>query len=140
MPLKTEPLDEPGINLTSMLDVVMLLIIFFMIGTRFSEEERQTDIQVPTMANNTALTGAPDEIVLNVAEDGRVIVKGEPLTHEALLSMLKSAHDGFPNQGVIIRGDGRCKYQLIMDAYSACMDAGIRNISVAHLPRKQGAE
>ena len=139
MPLKTEPLDEPGIDLTSMLDVVMLLIIFFMIGTRFSEEERQTDIQVPTAADNSSLSGAPDEIVLNVSAEGQMIVKGEPLTPNALIVVLKVAQDGFPNQGVIIRGDGRCRYQQIMDAFSACKEAGIRNISVAHLPKKQGS-
>lgn len=139
MPLKTEPLDEPGINLTSMLDVVMLLIIFFMIGTRFSEEERQTDIQVPTVADNSALTGTPDEIVLNVAADGQITVKGQLQTSESLSALLKAAQAGFPNQGVIIRGDGRCPYQLIMDAFSACKEAGIRNISVAHLPKPQGA-
>jgi biopolymer transport protein ExbD len=139
MPLKTEPLEEPGINLTSMLDVVMLLIIFFMIGTRFSEEERQTDIQVPTVADNSALTGTPDEIVLNIAEDGRVLVKGSPQTPESLTALLKAAQVGFPNQSVIIRGDGRCRYQQIMDAFSACKEAGIRNISVAHLPKTQGS-
>lgn len=137
MPLKTAPLEEPGIDLTSMLDVVMLLIIFFMLGTRFSEEERQTDIQVPTAADVAALTGTPDEIVVNVSEAGQVFVKGEPHSTESLMTLLRNAQAGFPNQAVIIRGDGRCRYQLIMDAFSTCKEAGIRNISVAHLPRKQ---
>lgn len=139
MPLKTEPLEEPSINLTSMLDVVMLLIIFFMIGTKFSEEERQTDIQIPTVADNSALTGSPDEIVLNIAEDGRVIVRGNTQTPESLTALLRAAQAGFPNQAVIIRGDGRCRYQQIMDAFSACKQAGIRNISVAHLPKTEGS-
>ncbi len=139
MPLKTQPLDEPGIDLTSMLDVVMLLIIFFMIGTRFSEEERQTDIQVPTIADNSALTGTPDEIVLNVSEAGQVTIKGEALSSDSLATLLRNAQAGFPSQGVIIRGDGRCRYQQIMDAFSTCKEAGIRNISVAHLPRKEGS-
>ena len=138
MPLKTEPLEEPGINLTSMLDVVMLLIIFFMIGTKFSEEERQTDIQVPTVADNSPLTEVPDEIIVNIAEDGRVTVKGQEQTTESLFALMKTAQASFPNQGVILRGDGRCRYQQIMDAFSACKEAGIRNISVAHLPKAQG--
>lgn len=137
MPLKTEPLEEPTINLTSMLDVVMLLIIFFMVGTRFSEEERQTDIQVPTVADKSVLTGSPDEILLNVAADGKVTVKGETLSPESLSTMLRAAQTGFPNQAVVIRGDGRCPYQMIMDAYSACSEAGIRNIKVAYLPKKE---
>lgn len=139
MPLKTEPLDEPGINLTSMLDVVMLLIIFFMIGTKFSEEERQTDIQVPTVADTSTMTGSPDEIVINVTFDGQFLMKGEPQTTESLMAQLRSAQAVFPNQAVVIRGDGRCAYQRIMDVFSSCKEAGIRNISVAHLPKKQGS-
>ena len=139
MPLKTEPLEEPGINLTSMLDVVMLLIIFFMIGTKFSEEERQADIQVPTAADVSTMTGTPDEIVINVTFDGQFVIKGTPQTTEALIALLRSAQAGFPNQAVVIRGDGRCPYQLIMDVFSSCKEAGIRNISVAHLPKKQGS-
>jgi biopolymer transport protein ExbD len=139
MPLKTEPLDEPGINLTSMLDVVMLLIIFFMIGTKFSEEERQTDIMIPTAADVSTMTGSPDEIVINVTFDGKFMVKGAEFTSDSLNAMLRSAQAGFPNQAVVIRGDGRCPYQLIMDAFSSCKEAGIRNISVAHLPKKQGS-
>lgn len=136
MPLKTQPLDEPGINLTSMLDVVMLLIIFFMVGTRFSEEERQTDIHVPTVGGPSALSGTPDEIVVNVASNGATFVKGEEQTPESLTSLLKNAQQGFPNQAVVIRGDGECKYQNVMDAFSTCKEAGIRNISVAHVPKK----
>ena len=139
MPLKTEPLDEPGINLTSMLDVVMLLIIFFMIGTKFSEEEKQTDIQIPTAADVSTMMGTPDEIVINVTFDGQFLIKGAPQTSESMIALLRSAQAGFPNQAVVIRGDGRCPYQLIMDVFSSCKEAGIRNISVAHLPRKQGS-
>lgn len=138
MPLKTEPLEEPGINLTSMLDVVMLLIIFFMIGTKFSEDERSTDIQVPTIAESAALTGQPDEIVVNINSEGQVKVKREPLTLESLKALLQTAQTGFPNQAVVIRGDGRCEYQQIMDVFSACKEAGIRNISIAHLPKERG--
>ena len=137
MPLKLEPLEEVSINLTSLLDVILFLVMFFMIGTHFSDQERQTEIQVPTAADNSALTGTPDEIVVNVAADGLVTVNGKRLTSESLATMLRAAQAGFPNQGVLIRGDGECRYQQIMDAFSACKEAGIRNISVAHLPRKQ---
>jgi biopolymer transport protein ExbD len=138
MPLKTEPLEEPSINLTSMLDVVMLLIIFFMVGTKFSEEERQTGIQVPTVSDNFALSGQPDEIIVNVAVDGRVTVKDEAQTLESLKVLLDAAREGFPSQAVVIRGDGRCEYQLIMDVFSTCKDAGIKNVSVAHAPKPKG--
>ena len=139
MPLKTEPLEEPNFNLISLLDVVLTIVMFFMVSTTFSQNERQTDIQVPTVSDSSVLTGQPDEIVINVAVDGQMIVNSKPQTVEALTALLQAALTTFPNQSVVIRGDGRCEYQKVMDAFSACKQAGVRNISVAHLPRQRGA-
>lgn len=131
MPLKTEPLEEPTINLTSMLDVVMLLIIFFMVGTTFSEEERQAGIQIPTVSNNAALSGQPDEIIINITVDGNITVRKETHTLESLKKMLESAKEVFPGQRVVIRGDGRGTYQQVADVISTCTTAGITKVSLA---------
>uniref|UniRef100_A0A7C2PB35 Biopolymer transporter ExbD n=1 Tax=Schlesneria paludicola TaxID=360056 RepID=A0A7C2PB35_9PLAN len=136
MPLKSLPLDEPTINLTSMLDVVMLLIIFFMIGTQFTEEERQYDIQLPSVADVTALTGQPDEIVVNVAADGQITVRTETKTLADVEAFLSEARQRFPGQAVVVRGDGRGQYQHVMDVMAAARRAGIRNLSLAHQPQK----
>jgi biopolymer transport protein ExbD len=134
VPLKSLPLDEPGINLTSMLDVVMLLIIFFMLGTQFKEEERQYDIALPTVAEVGALTGQPDEIVVNILESGQIVVGPDTVTMPELTQRLQAAREQFPGQAVVIRGDGRGAYQPVMDVMSACRTAGIRQISLAHRP------
>jgi len=70
VPLKSIPLEEPTLNLTPMLDVVLNLLVFFMLATQFKEYERQYDIQLPSVADATALTGQPDEIIVNVQADG----------------------------------------------------------------------
>lgn len=137
MPLKTSPLEEPSLNITSLLDIILTIVMFFMVSTTFSQNERQTEIQVPTVSDNAVLTGQPDEIVVNVAVDGQMQVSGKPQTAETLSSLLQAALASFPNQAVVIRGDGRCEYQMVMDAFSACKQAGVRNISVAHLPRQK---
>lgn len=137
MPLKTSPLEEPSLNITSLLDIILTIVMFFMVSTTFSQNERQTEIQVPTVSDNAVLTGQPDEIVVNVAVDGQMQVSGKPQTAETLSSLLQAALASFPNQAVVIRGDGRCEYQRVMDAFSACKQAGVRNISVAHLPRQK---
>lgn len=137
MPLKTAPLEEPNINITSLLDVILFLVMFFMVGAHFSENEQQTDIEVPTAAAASTLSGVPDAIVVNVATDGHVTVLGKPTTLDALVETLRQARIEFPNQSVVIRGDGRCPYQLVMDALSVCSEAGIRNVAVAHQPRKR---
>ena len=135
MPLKTSPLEEPSLNITSLLDIILTIVMFFMVSTTFSQNERQTEIQVPTVSDNAVLTGQPDEIVINVAVDGQMQVSGKPQTAETMATLLQAALTSFPNQAVVIRGDGRCEYQRVMDAFSACKQAGVRNISVAHLPR-----
>ena len=131
------PLEEPSLNITSLLDIILTIVMFFMVSTTFSQNERQTEIQVPTVSDNAVLTGQPDEIVVNVAIDGQMQVSGKPQTVETLSSLLQAALTSFPNQAVVIRGDGRCEYQRVMDAFSACKQAGVRNISVAHLPRQK---
>ncbi len=138
MPLKTEPLEEPTINLTSMLDIVMLLIIFFMVSTKFSEEERQSSIQVPTVADNLAMSNQPDEIIVNVTAEGAISVRNQSHTLESLKTMLEGAKEVFPGQSVVIRGDGRGSYQSVMDVIATVKSAGIKGVSLAHSPTPKG--
>jgi biopolymer transport protein ExbD len=137
MPLKTTPLEEPSLNITSLLDIILTIVMFFMVSTTFSQNERQTEIMVPTVSDNSVLTGQPDEIVVNVALDGQMQVNGKPQSSETLAALLEQALKSFPNQSVVIRGDGRCEYQMVMDAFSVCRQAGVRNISVAHAPKQK---
>jgi biopolymer transport protein ExbD len=139
MPLKTEPLEDINVNLTSMIDVVMLLIVFFMVGTKFSEEERQTGIQVPSVSDSIAMSGQPDEIIVNVDVDGNVTVHNNAQSLESLTALLGSAHENFPGQAVVIRADGRGVYQTVMDVMSACKASGIKNISLAYYPSAKGS-
>lgn len=132
MPLRTAPLEEPSLNLTSMLDVVMLLILFFIFGTQFKDDERQNQIQLPTAADASALVAQPDEVVLNVTREGQFVLHGQTVTIEQAEVTLREAIANFPNQGVVVRGDGTGVYQHVVDALSACRRAGVRNISLAH--------
>ena len=61
MPLKTHLDDEPTLNLTAMLDVMFLLIIFFMLGTRFIDDERKIGLRVPEVVDRGALRPRPLE-------------------------------------------------------------------------------
>ena len=56
MPLKNQLEEMPVLNLTSMIDVLFLLIIFFMVGTKFIETERQIDLKLPQVKSDAALT------------------------------------------------------------------------------------
>ena len=59
MPIKTYQEPEPTLNLTPMIDIVFLLIIFFMVGTEFTEMERQIELDLPAVKQFGALTFQP---------------------------------------------------------------------------------
>jgi len=135
MPLKVEPLEEPYLNMTPMVDVILNLLIFFMIGSRFVEDERQVDIQLPSVSQAQPLTAPPREIVVNVYADGRMIVDQKPVSADGLENMLSVAHSRYADQAVLIRGDGKGSYQSIMDVLSICQKAKIHKYSLATQPK-----
>ncbi|MFM8219711.1 MAG: ExbD/TolR family protein [Planctomycetaceae bacterium] len=131
MPLKLQPLEEPQLNLTPMIDVVFNLLIFFMVGTRFADLERQFDVQLPQVSAAQPLSNPPDEIVVNVYADGRLLVSREELTRAELQDRLTAARERYAEQAVLIRGDGGASFQQIADVLGVCHAAQIRNFSLA---------
>ena len=138
MPLKSEPLEEPEINLTPMVDCVFLLIIFFLVGTQFEESEAHHEITLPTVTDAQPLTGLPDEIIINVTRDGGILVGREPKTMEELAVTLQQAHDRYADQRVVVRGDEETQYKAIMEVINACERVGLANINLAGRPLPEG--
>ena len=131
MPLKTHIDEQPTLNLTPMIDIVFLLIIFFMVGTKFSELERKISLEVPSVTNQATLSAAPERTVVNVYQDGRVDLDGQVVTLEELTSRLSAARSQYSRQGVIIRGDANGRYQNVADVLNACKQAGISKLGVS---------
>ncbi len=131
MPLKTHIDEQPGLNLTPMIDIVFLLIIFFMVGTKFSELERKIGLQIPAVANNGALSAEPEKKVVNVYRDGRVELENEEVSLDELTRRLNAARQQYPRIGVMVRGDADSRYQTVANVLSACSQAGIAKMAVA---------
>ena len=141
MPLKTDTLEEPLLNLTPMIDVVFLLIIFFMVGARFTEEkhDQQFDVELPTASAVQTMSRAPDPLVITVYRSGRITIKDRELDQSQLVQELKAAKDAFVDQAVLIRGDGEGQYQAVIDVMNACHQVQIRKFSLAFQPLETGA-
>ncbi len=134
MPLKTHLDDEPTLNLTAMLDIMFLLIIFFMLGTRFVDDERKIGLRVPEVIDRGALTPAPARRTVNVYRDGAITLDQTQVTLPELVDKLKSARRQYNELGVLVRGDGDDKYQRIVSVLNACKQAGIQNLGIAVRP------
>lgn len=131
MPLKTHLDEQPTLNMTSMIDIVFLLIIFFMVGTKFTELERKIGLQVPGVTNNAALTAAPERKVVNVYQDGSIVLDKRPVTIGELVSELADARKQYEDLGVLIRGDGRGQFQRVAEVLNACKQAQIRELGIS---------
>ncbi|MGQ0634607.1 MAG: ExbD/TolR family protein [Planctomycetaceae bacterium] len=131
MPLKVASADEPTLNLTPMIDVVFNLLIFFMVGTRFADLEREFDVQLPQVVDAQPLTAPPDEIVVNVFSDGRIVVGQQAVSLSELESRLREARGRYAEQAVLVRGDGHGIYQHVMDVLAVCHRVQIANFSLA---------
>ena len=125
MPLKTAAIEEPDLNLTPMIDIVFLLIIFFMVGTRFTEIEREFDVQLPAVADAPPLTSLPDEIVVNVQKSGELQVDGKQRSWTELETDLIAARKRYADQIVVVRADGEGPYQNVADVLAVCRRAGV---------------
>lgn len=134
MPLKTHRDEQPSLNLTSMIDVVFLLIIFFMVGTQFTEIERKISLQIPQVAQAGALTAAPEKRVVNVYRDGQITLDGKTIALDELTRLLATAREQYAELGVLVRGDGQGQFQRIAEVLAACKAAGIANLGIAVRP------
>ena len=131
MPLKTHIDEQPSLNLTPMIDIVFLLIIFFMVGTKFTEMERAIPLEVPSVAKTNALTSAPKSRVVNVYRDGSITLDGQELALEELTQQLAAARSQYKGLSVVIRGDAAVAYQNVANALSACKQAGISKLRIS---------
>jgi biopolymer transport protein ExbD len=131
MPLKTQIDEMPNINMTSMIDIVFLLIIFFMVGTRFAQMERKIALEVPRVTDRGALTAAPDRRVVNVYRDGEVTIDGKTVSLPELTAQLTSARRQYAELGVLVRGDGGGEFQRVAEVLNACKQAGVAELAIS---------
>jgi len=137
MPLKTGSLEEPNLNLTPMIDIVFLLIIFFMVGTQFAQTEELFAVELPTAGSVEPVSRGPDALVISVAQDGRISMAGKLLTLTDLETELVAARENYPAQAIVVRGEGEGRYQTVMDVLSAAGRAKIADISLAYKSDQQ---
>jgi len=133
MPFKMEPVEEPHINLTPLVDIVFNLLLFLMLATHFAADddaERKFDVQLATASNAKPLTALPDEMVVNVAASGQITLNGKPRKLGELETDLAAAKKNYTDQAVLIRGEGDGRYQNVVDVLAACDRAKINAVSL----------
>ena len=120
-----------SLNLTPLIDCVFLLLIFFLVASKFAEEERELDVLLPEASEAQPLTGKPREMFVNIDQQGRYFVTGKLMDLAELERVLKAAWVNNPGRAsVIIRADRRCQVEYLVAAMNACNKANIRDYKI----------
>ena len=132
MKFKTETRSRaPVLALTSMLDVIFLLLCFFVTVSVFSQWESEISIKLPTAKTAEQPERLPGEIIVNIARDGSVKVNGANMPLDDLKSRLAKISRFYPGQPVIIRADREVRYESLVSVIDTCREADVWNFSLA---------
>lgn len=133
MKFNTKVPEPIGFQLAPMLDVVFLLLIFFVVTQKFILNEQDLKVKVPTAPKSTEETSrAINEMIINAREeDGDLVITIDRELHtlKSLKEMLEKQIGVDPNQPVRIRGDAQMSWQRMADVISTCSQAGVWNVS-----------
>ena len=131
MALRTSNSEElPIVNLTPMIDVVFLLIIFFMVGTQFTNTERQIDIKLPGADNLSAMIATPDRREILIDGAGVAFLDGQQVSVRQLTERLRELRMRYPDLAVAVRADGDAMQKFVVPVYGAIQAAGVTNTAV----------
>jgi len=123
--------EDASINLTPMIDVVFLLVIFFMVGSHFGDPEGRIDVSVPGVGELRSMTRVPDERLVEVTGSGSVTLDQVAVTDQQLADQLRYAHDQYPDVRVAVRGDGTASFQRVAEVLQVIRSTGVKQMGIA---------
>ncbi len=132
MNLRPRPREEPEINLISLIDILLVLLIFFMVSTTFQQEGR-LKVQLPQASEAPVPAAAEDPVVLTVAADGSYRINEHTLINSApetlRAALVKAAKDA--RGPLTIRADGRATHQSVVTAMDVAGHLGFAQLNIA---------
>lgn len=119
-------------QLAPMIDILLLLLGFFIISYQLTRSENVLDVKVPTAEEGAEPEDRQrGEIIINILADGGIRVEGLNVDLQQLEEKLSTISKQFKNQPVRLRGDASVAYQRMVEVIDTCQKAGIWNISFA---------
>ena len=140
MKLTRRRLEDPEINLISLIDVFLLLVIFFMLSSTFVDEGRMR-IQLPSAGQQSAKTGG-ERIVVTVTQQGGYRVNDRDLVNsgrETLRAAVASVAGDSRTARVVLRADARATHQSVVTAMDVLGRMGFAQLDVATIEPPAGA-
>jgi len=127
---RTAP-QHPGIQLAPLVDVLLLLLIFFLLTWNAARNENELDVKVPKASAAQEKSAPIGDVIVNVKADGSVVVNRRSLSGSDLTTLLTGLVALNPYQPAVIRGDEAGAYKNIVNVLNVCSLAGVTNVAFA---------
>lgn len=133
MKLSLRVRTQPEVNLTSLIDVVLLLLVFFMVSTSFVKQS-QINISLPQAERSTLVEEPADQIDIMITETGTFLVNGRELINnrpETIRNALQKVSVGNNDMPLTISADANARHQHVVTAMDVAGRLGFTKISIA---------
>lgn len=124
--LRPRPRRRPVLNITSLIDVLFLLLIFLMVSSTFLEHPA---IELDLPQASTSEPVKVNSLRLAIPEDGRLMLEGDEVEPAALRQRLRQAAEENPELLLILEADQGADYGRVVEALDAAREAGVKRIS-----------
>jgi len=131
--LAVRPKEEPEVNLTSLIDVVLLLLVFFMVSTSFVKQS-QISIRLPEAESMPVVDDAREQIDIMITEQGEYLINGQRLANnrpETIRNALQKVSNGDHTLPLTISADANARHQFVVTAMDVAGRLGFVKISIA---------
>lgn len=116
------------LNMASLIDMVFILLIFFLVTTSFVKE---AGVEVQRPVASSAETKEKTNMVVAVTHEGTIYVEGRSIDIRSVRAYMERFLAETPNGSVVIAGDKDARHGLVIQVLDACRLAGVKNVSVA---------
>ena len=120
-----------GFQIAPMVDILLVLLCFFIVTWSFARKENELDVKVPSAQNAKESNPVVNQTVLNVKSDGSVVWNRKTIALPELSAKLKELSGLFPDYAIIVRGDERAPFLFIAKVLDTCRQANIWNVAFA---------
>ena len=130
--------EESPINMMPMIDMVFLLLIFFLLATTFAQAERERPVQLPGTDSDEPISAERPYLIINITAEGKVVIAGLTYNMEKpddLKTMLEDVAKNPRGRKVLIRADERGVIKSYAEVVELCYQAGLTEHQFAYLPR-----
>jgi biopolymer transport protein ExbD len=118
-----------GFQIAPMVDVLLVLLCFFILTWNFARKEMELDVKVPTAEHGEEPVLDVNQTVLNLKADGTLVMNTKPVSYEELGDKMAALAQINPDYAIILRGDENVAYKYVARVLDVCRGAGIWNVA-----------